>query len=157
MCAGAANTLWDYLQRDNYANTKYLVGHAMDGIALNVIANVPNFFINALLTRWTASSSTSDACGQKDDATYAADAASSIYQFCLAIQNEKMEDTATRYDAMDSEDSSTRPAGMQGLAKYFISQQAETWAPVCRDYGIVWRRRLLQSFRSLTGSWSARE
>ncbi|KMK54970.1 GPI anchored protein [Aspergillus fumigatus Z5] len=155
MCGSVATTLWNYLKADDYAAVKNLAWTAGSGIALNVIGNIPNYYINALLAKQSASGEPSDACGQNNDSTYASDAASSVYEFCLSIQTEKMENTATRFDAMDSRSSSTWPAGVQGMAKYFISQQAETWAPICAAYGITWKRDMLLRFKTLTASWFA--
>ncbi|XP_077660188.1 uncharacterized protein AFUA_1G17560 [Aspergillus fumigatus Af293] len=135
MCGSVATTLWNYLKADDYAVVKNLAWTAGSGIALNVIGNIPNYYINALLAKQNA--------------------ASSVYEFCLSIQTEKMENTATRFDAMDSRSSSTWPAGVQGMAKYFISQQAETWAPICAAYGITWKRDMLLRFKTLAASWFA--
>lgn len=155
MCGSVATTLWNYLKADDYAVVKNLAWTAGSGIALNVIGNIPNYYINALLAKQSASGDPSDSCGQNADSTYASDAASSVYEFCLSIQTEKMENTATRFDAMDSRSSSTWPAGGQGMAKYFISQQAETWAPICAAYGITWKRDMLLRFKTLAASWFA--
>lgn len=145
VCAQIANGMNNYLSANNYANANTIIQGTVISVLVNIGTTPITYYLNAALDRYSAGSK-SDACGQTQAPTYSGDAASAIYQFCLAIQAEvgSQSSVTTRFDASDVPSSTSTSAspngGQQGLAKFFISSQAFAFAPVCSDWGIVWKR-----------------
>jgi hypothetical protein len=146
-CASLANSLNNYLSANNYANANSIIQGALLNIVFNIATTPVTWKMNAALDLFF-NGGNQDACGETQAPAYTGDAASAIYQFCLAIQSEVETAVTTRFDAADSASASaTSSLGSNGLAKFFVAQQAGIFAPICNDYGITWRKRASQALR----------
>lgn len=144
-CSSVANSVSSFLTDNDYAYArKVLYENVVLGLGVSIVATPIQYFINVLLdARYASSTNKNDVCGDSNPKTYAGNAASAIYEFCLAIQNEKSTVATTNYDVLD-ESSPSVPAGFEGLAKFYVASQASTWGPICHDMGIDWKARLLR-------------
>jgi hypothetical protein len=139
-CAAVANAMDTYLSANNYANANTIITGSVLSLVFNLGLTPVQYYINAGLD-YLHGKTNNDACGESKPATYTGDAASAIYDFCLAIQNEVESEVTTRFDAADTTSgSATSSNGIHGLAKFFISSQKFQWGPVCSDFGITWKR-----------------
>ena len=138
-CGAFGNAVADYFTANNYENAKQVLNGAIVGLSLAVPLGIEQYFLNAKFDEVT-NNGRNDVCGQADPVTFTGNAASAVYEFCLAIQAEQQDQATTNYDTIDSstEDSVT-PNGQEGLAKFFVAQQAAVWGHVCDDFGVSWK------------------
>ena len=150
-CSAVAGALSDFLSANNYEQAKSLLANGVLGIAINLGTAPITYYINALMGTQDDGGS-NDVCGDGNPSTYTGNAANAIYEFCLAIRSEKQNQATTNYDAGDSSSSTSEsPHGKQGLAKFFVAQQAGQFAAVCSDYGITWKRMLQRGLNAISG------
>ena len=145
-CGALATAANNFLTLDNYSASRQALAGALINFAINVISNVPNYYMNLRLSaQVTGGKGTNNVCGQSNTVTYASNASTAMYEFCLAIQNElkgsgNYNTITSNYSSMDSTSAANpQPDGKEGLAKFFISGQAGVWGPVCNDWGINWK------------------
>lgn len=158
-CGAVGDAMYTFLTDDDYAQARQaLGGYAVDfgiGFATNVLGAVPAYYINARLSAANDDGAQSnDACGENDPSTYAGNASNAVYQFCLAIQSQVQQenyqpglltsdyDTLTSTTAVTTTSGPPSPDGREGLARFFLANQAGSMGAVCNDYGVSWRRLL---------------
>lgn len=119
--------------------TRGIIGGTVVSVAFTPANGITGYYINVMLNHIRGTGN--DACGETQPPTYAGNAASAMYTFCLALKDKNMAEVATRFNANDAANAdSTTGVGVEGLAKFFIDTQEFTTTEVCRDYGITWRR-----------------
>ncbi|MCJ1384915.1 hypothetical protein MMC17_008033 [Xylographa soralifera] len=150
-CSSVAGSVNDFLSNNDYAETYPILTGQVISFVVQIASTVPIYFINARLDLWTGKAgSTSDACGETEPSTYAGNAADAIFQFCLAIQSVEAESMTRRFMKADVTSGSAESAtGKTGIAQFFISSQKDEWGPTCADFGITWKRTLMNMVRSL--------
>ncbi|MCJ1285267.1 hypothetical protein MMC26_004607 [Xylographa opegraphella] len=150
-CNSVAGSVNDYLSNKNYAETYPILTGQMISFVIAMGSTVPIYYINAKLDLLTGKANpTSDACGETQPRAYAGNAADAIYEFCLAIQSVEQEKMSKRFLMADvTSGSATSGAGKMGIAQFFISPTEEFFGPTCADFGITWKRSLVNFVRSL--------
>lgn len=146
-CQAAFYAVRNFWSADDYANVRKALWDFPMGITVN-LAYTP--LGNAIINSMTGSTDDKDSCDvadREDSATYFAGA---LYDFCMAIQRAKSVDDIEKI-AVNGEfnDDVTKVSGKVTVTKNFIASQADVFGPACQNLGIVWKRGLLSTLRTM--------
>lgn len=145
-CQTAYTAALDYWTANNYANTNNVVQGAVVGIIVNIVSTPIGA---AILNSESATTQTSggDQCNVKGNTALTANYfASSIYDFCMAIQTAQSGNTNTDFLYGEFSDSNGDTAdGDIAITRNFVAAQAGNWGPVCSGLGIIWKKILARS------------
>jgi hypothetical protein len=145
-CQTAYTASLNYWTANNYANTNTAVQGAVIGLIINVVSTPIGA---AILNSQSATTQTSgkDQCNVKSDLPRTAEYfASSVYDFCMAIQSAKTGNTATDglYGEFNDDNGDTADGDI-AITRNFVAAQAANWGPTCSGLGIKWKRVLSKS------------
>jgi hypothetical protein len=150
-CQTAYTATLNYWSANNYANVNSVVQGAIIGLAVN-IASTPIGAAILGTESGTSQTSGNDQCNvQSDKARTANYFASSVYDFCMAIQSAQTANTNTDFLYGEFDDSNGDTAhGDIAITRNFVAAQAGNWGPTCSGLGISWRRVLARSLGALS-------
>ncbi|KAI2634007.1 hypothetical protein GGS21DRAFT_543908 [Xylaria nigripes] len=146
-CSAMASAINDDLLQGDDSLARQIIS---DGKILNFAINLDtgihefydesNYFINLKLQATYGDSDTrNDVCGEQDPGVYSSNAASAVYRFCVSMITDRAENIAANYYVLDTHSGlGSKEGGLEGLAKLFISDQASTMGPTCKNYGVDW-------------------
>ena len=141
-CQTVYTAALDYWTANNYANLNAVIQGAVVGLAVNIVSTPIG---NAIWNSKNAQTSGPDGCNVDTNKPDTANKfASSMYDFCIAIQQARSVDTNREFvfGQFDNNDNADRSVG---VVVNFIAAQAGNFGPVCEAYGVTWKRALEMS------------
>ncbi|RFU27759.1 hypothetical protein B7463_g8572, partial [Scytalidium lignicola] len=133
----------NYWTANNYANLNSVLQNVVVGLAIS-IASTP--IVNATFNSASTTTGGNDGCDVSNKSSTANYFASSLYDFCQAIQAAQSTEANTDYYAgRFNDDNGDVADGRRAITRNFISAQADNFGPSCSALGITWNRaRALQ-------------
>ncbi|KAH6641887.1 hypothetical protein F5144DRAFT_545876 [Chaetomium tenue] len=145
-CQAFGAGAYRYFSANDYEKTKDVLIQTILAFSINLLTakldpNEPSCYINGKVGNDDPlPGDEHEKCDTRDPANMAASYASSIHQFCLAIQRANNFTTQTHYTDGQFQAGERVIDGSANLFKGFVAAQKGNFGPVCYSVGVTWKR-----------------